>query len=198
MNPWSIVGVIGLWVLTLGGAGYYEYGVGVKVTDDAYKSRDNIALTNANTALKDIEDKYRALEQKQALDLAAISGNYEKEKQDANVKTAELIAAARTGALRLYHHQTAGIPAAGSLATPTAAATGGCDGAGDRGFSAGDSEFLLALGGRANAVRDKLSSCQQIVRSDRNDHLQSPSIPLLQRGRSEAEGDLEWTPEKHF
>lgn len=166
-NPYVILGLILAWLASCAGVGYWQHQAGVTVTTEKYERRDNIELTKANDRITELEQQYRAEEQAHAAALSLIAANYEKEKQDANAKTAALIAAARAGALRLYGHQTTGVPATGSQTAPTAPAAGGCDGAGNRGFSAGDSEFLLALGGRANAVRDKLTTCQSIVRADR-------------------------------
>ena len=166
-NPWLIVALIVAWLASLAGVGYWQHQDGVNVTTAKYDKRDNIALTAANTKLHDVEEKYRLAEQQHAVDLNNIAANYEKEKQDANVKTADLIRAARAGALRLYLHQAAGLPAARSGVPRVAAGAGGRDGAGGGRFSARDSEFLLNLTGRCNAVRDKLAACQSVVRSDR-------------------------------
>ena len=166
-NPWLIVALIVAWLASCAGVGYWQHQDGVTVTTEKYDKRDNIALTAANTKLHDVEEKYRLAEQQHAADVSLISTNYEKELNDANVKTADLIRAARAGALRLYSHQATGVPATRSGVPKIAAGAGGRDAAGDRRFSDIDNEFLLSLTGRCNAVRDKLAACQSIVRADR-------------------------------
>jgi hypothetical protein len=167
INPYAILGIGVLLVASHAAVGYWQHQDGVTVTTAKYDKRDNIALTEANTKLHDVEDKYRRAEQQHAVAMSDIATNFEKEKQDAKLKTDARIAAVRAGVLRLYSHQTAGVPTIRSGVPNIATGTGGRDGTGDGRLSAGDSGFLLALGGRCNAVRDKLTACQSIVKSDR-------------------------------
>lgn len=167
MNPYIILGIVVVWMAGLYGVGRWQRQDGIAITEAVYAKRDNAALIEANGKIKGLEEKYRRAEQDATDNQAAISADYERKLKNANKKTADLIAAARAGTFRLRDPKAAGIPAIGSITAKASAGPGKCDGAGDGGLSADATEFLLALTGRCNTVRDKLTACQAIVVADR-------------------------------
>jgi hypothetical protein len=169
-NPWIIVGVLVAWLASLAAVGYWQNSAGhtgERVTWQAQQVKD-LAKYNADILAKD--EAYRLEEQQHAADLNTISINYQKELDDANIKNAALASAVRAGTLRLRDPGARRRPAGGDRLPETAARVGRCDASGDGRLSAGAAEFLLGLTGRCNAVRQKLTSCQAIVRSDRALH----------------------------
>lgn len=168
-NPWIILAVVILWGSSLVAVGYWQNDAGYVAERVVWQARDNQALADANKTLHATEEKYRKAEQAHAAAMAAIDANHAKELKNANAKTDELIRAARAGTFRLRDPNAIACATRGNLAAQAATGTGERDGAGDGGLSADAAEFLLALTGRCNAVRDKLAACQAVVVEDRNE-----------------------------
>lgn len=168
MNPWIALGLVLAWIASLAGVGYWQNDAGHTTERVAWQARDNAALAEANSKLHDTEEKYRRIEQSHAADLAAISGNYQKELKDASQKTADLIAANRAGAFRLRDPGATACSPHRSILSETAASSGGRDGGTQAELSGTAAEFLLGLTGEADDTARQLSACQAIVKADRD------------------------------
>lgn len=166
-NPWVIVVALLVWIASLAGVGYWQNDAGHTAERAAWQKRENQEIVSANRKIIELSDKYRRAEQDHATALDKIAVTYEGKLKNANQKTAALERAARAGTLRLRDPHATPCPSSGDPVPDTAAGTGQRDGADDGGLSTVAAEFLLSLTGRCNAVRDKLTTCQAIVREDR-------------------------------
>lgn len=135
----------------------------------AYQKRDNEALAAANKRIAELGIQIRAIEAKAAKDVAALDANHQKEIERAKNQAEHDVNAARSGALRLRDHwrdeARSCIAARDRDAVSAAAGTTGV-GNGPRGaeLSAEATEFLLTEANRADAVVDKLTAAQALIR----------------------------------
>jgi prophage endopeptidase len=112
-----------------------------------------------------LETLARASEQSHSVAQAAISTTYQKDLQNAEIRRQKDIAAARTGALRLFDPGAQGACAGGASQDATSA--GGRDGGPDTGLSSQSVEFLLTEADRADGIARQLGACQAVIVSDR-------------------------------
>jgi hypothetical protein len=155
------------------------YDRGVAETNAAYTARDNKQLQAVVAAQRAAEVRAAKAEDDAAAAQILVSSNYAKGVKDGQAKTAVLVAAAKSGALRLRDpgSQTGGCTAGGSstgAATTAAGTAGSASGAGTQlpatasGFLSTDaSNFLIGLTGEADDATRQLSACQVILVSDR-------------------------------
>lgn len=169
INPWAIVGALLLWIATLAGVGYWQNEAGHTAERVIWQGRENKELVDANRRITELNEKYRRREQEHTAALDALSITYEGKLKNANKKTDDLIRAARDGAFRLRDPGAAACQTSGGDLPKTGPGAGQRDGPGDGGLSTVATEFLLRLTGRCNTVRDKLTTCQAIVREDRKE-----------------------------
>lgn len=167
LNPWAIVIALVVWIASLAAVGYWQNDAGHTAERTAWQKRENQEIVSANLKIIELTDKYRQAEQAHSTALDEIAITYEGKLKNANKKTTSLERAARDGTLRLRDPHATPCPPGGNPLPETAAGAGQRDVAGDGGLSADAAGFLLSLTGRCNAVRDKLTTCQAIVREDR-------------------------------
>jgi hypothetical protein len=166
-NPWILLGVVVLWLASVAGVGYWQNDAGHTAERVIWQGRQNTELTAATIKIKSVEEAYRLEEQKHAEQLSTITINYQKELDNAKIKTDHLVQRARAGALRLRDPGTSTDATGGNKLPKTATGTSGRDDTPDGGLSTDAAGFLLGLTGRCNLVSRQLSACQSIVRSDR-------------------------------
>lgn len=174
-NPWVLLGLALGWFASLAGVGIWQNHAGHNAERVAWQQRELDSQAAADAKYKQLEAKYRALEQGGAQQLADVSADYQEKLKNAESKNADLIAKLRTGAVRLRdpNASAASSCVSGMPATPSGA--GGRDGGTTAGLpdaSAGilsdaASQFLIELTGKANTIVEQLAACQQIVRTDR-------------------------------
>lgn len=167
----ALTGLVMAWNSYTEGLDKKGYDRGVSETTATWTKRDNVALQATLAAQKAAEVRVAQAEANAAQAQSYATGQYEKGMNDGKVKTAALVAAARSGTFRLQDPgQTRAITpcsaAIGPASTATSASGGdGHDGGG--GLSAEASEFLLSEGGRANALVKKLNLARAVIVSDR-------------------------------
>jgi prophage endopeptidase len=166
-NPWILLTLLIVWLASLAGVGYWQNGAGHTAERVTWQARENTELAGANQKIQALEEAYRAQEQQHAEQLNTIAVNYQKELDDANSKTEDLVRRARAGAFRLRDPGARTHATCGNQLPEIAAGAGGRDDTGDRGLSTDAAGFLLGLAGRCNRVSRKLSACQAIIISDR-------------------------------
>ena len=167
-NPYILLAVLLIWLASLAGVGVWQNHSGHTAERVVWQARETTELASANMKLHALEESYRQQEQQHATNLNAIAVNYQKELDDANAKTDDLVRRARAGAFRLRDPGTSTHAAGGGQLPETATRAGGLDDTGDRGLSTDAAGFLLGLASRCDRVSRKLSACQSIVRSDRD------------------------------
>lgn len=147
------------------------YARGVLETKTEYVNRDNAQLKAAIAAQVEAEKRANEAEAKAAAAQTLASANYQKGVKDAQAKTASLVAAARSGALRL---RDPGAKAANcpSVSHPVGEAqitapASGSDGQTGGELSTAASEFLLRLTGEADQIARQLALAQDVITSDR-------------------------------
>lgn len=168
MNPYLLIfGILIAWLASLAGVGYWQNDAGHTAERVVWQGKSITELEMDNKAVRDTEEKYRAIEQDHAAVQAGISKNYQEQLKNANQKTADLIAAARSGAFRLRDPNAIARPPRGDNLPETSASTGGHDGRASGELSATATEFLLGLAGEADNIARQLAVCQSVIRADR-------------------------------
>jgi len=135
----------------------------------AYQKRDNEALAAANKRIAELGIQIRAIEEQAAKDVAKLDADHQKEIERAKNQAKHDAAAARSGALVLrdrWRDEALSCAAdrdrdAVSAATGTASSGNGPRGAE---LSREATEFLLSEANRADAVVDKLTAAQSLIR----------------------------------
>lgn len=167
MNPYALLVVFVLWAASLAGIGWWQNGEGHAAERVVWQARESVELNLANAKILATEEKYRSSERQHGIDQAAISGQYQKELNDAKNKTDALIAAAHAGTYRLSYRDTSACSTAVNPVPGVASSAAGSDATSVRGLPADIAENLYALTGRCNDTRDQLTACQKIITLDR-------------------------------
>jgi prophage endopeptidase len=167
INPYLIIVLLLAWLGSLVGVGYWQHHAGITETTLAYSQRDNNNLSVANSKIKSLEEAYRLAEQVHAANINLISTQYQKELDNANIKTADLVRGARAGTFRLRDPGAKDNDSCGNRAAQTTASTGERDGETRGELSKPFAEFLIAESGRADEIVNQLTACQQVVIEDR-------------------------------
>lgn len=167
----ALAGLIKVWNNYTTALDKKGYDRGVAETTAAYTKRDNSQLQAALAAQTVAEGVAATAERKAATAQSDASKAYNKGVNDGKAKTAQLVAAAKSGALRLRDPgNQAGTSTAcnnqvsqSSVAGPAA----GSDAGTGTLISAAASDFLLQLTGEADDTALQLAACQVILVSDR-------------------------------
>lgn len=157
-----ILGVLLLWLGSLVGVGFWQHGAGKVEEENAW----NKEKASQEQKIASLQEAARKQEEATATAINEISASNEKDREDEKTKTNALIAKLKSNTLRL---RDPGIRSSCSSVPSTSSGTTvnqqTCDGR----LSTRASEFLLELTKRANQTRDQLTSCQQILKEDRNE-----------------------------
>jgi len=150
-----------LVVFIAAGAWYHGYGKGSDVTRAEYAQRDLQAATEAQDAYARIVERYRAKEQAQAKQIAAVSAQHQKD-LIANEKALDI---ALSGS-RLFDRNATNNQAGGSCpaivaGNPVATDTRGTE------LSREASDFLRSEAARANRTVIKLNLCIDTLEAER-------------------------------
>lgn len=168
MNPWLLLAIAILWGLSIAASATKWASLKVAEVRSEYLVRDNKALTEANAAIKRLQEEARATEAKRVADMNVIAANYAKGYQNAEARRRADVAAARDGALVLRIPASACRPGGGEATPPGSAATRG-HGPEAVELPRAVTADLLSLANDADQVADQLRACQAVVISDRKD-----------------------------
>lgn len=164
-NPWVILGIVVLWVASLGVVGWKANEIGHETEKAAWLVKENKELAAANDLIQTLTAKVRATEQAHQQRLADIAANIAKENRNAEARTRRAVANARALVLRQQPAcPSASTGPAGSLA-PSA---GGSDGAPACELPAAAVRDFFQLVGDADTGMRLLAACQAVIRSDRS------------------------------
>ena len=162
-DNWKIVILLGLII------GEYFFVGNMKDNEWEAKTlkKDNVELAQAATRIKTLEEEARAKESNSAKVVNAISAKYEKDKQNVKTKTDKLIADITAGTISLSDPTGKTMYPNGSGSGETGSSTSECNGGTSSKLSRETSVFLLNIAGEADEVTKQLTSCQEIVKKDR-------------------------------
>jgi hypothetical protein len=170
-NPWIILGIVALWIASLGAVGWKANQIGHETEKAAWLAKENKELAAANELIQTLTARVRATEQAHQQRLAAIAANIVKENQNAEARIRRAVAGARALVLR----QQPACPSAGAspagAATPTAS---GSDGAPACELPATAVRDLFQLVGDADTGMRSLAACQAVILSDRKESASAP------------------------
>ncbi len=160
MNPYVILGVLSIWLVSLAGVGFWQHKEGEKTIqvqwDKANEAQEKKIIS--------LQEEAKKQEETTALAINSVATNYEEEKQNEKTHTDALISKLRSNALRLRDPGNRSSCSSVPNTSPNPSISGQtCDGR----LSTRASEFLLELTKRANQTRDQLSACQDILHKDR-------------------------------
>lgn len=170
MNPYSFLGVLLAWLLSLCAVGYWQHNDGQAMERAKWQAREVTELRTANDKIAVLEHAARSAELDYADAMNKIAIQFEQEKRDANIKTNRLIAKLRAGDLRLYDPAARRESPCAGTTGETPASPGSGDGATAGGLSGEATEFLLSEAERADEIVLQLNACQGVVRADRLPH----------------------------
>lgn len=170
MNPYSFLGVLLAWLLSLCAVGYWQHGDGQTMERTQWQAREVKELKAANDKIAELEHAARSAELDYAAAMDKVATQFEQEKRNANIKTNRLIAQLRAGDLRLYDPAARSESACAGTTSATPASPGSGDGATAGGLSGAATEFLLGEAERADEIVLQLNACQGVVRADRIHH----------------------------
>lgn len=165
MNPRIAMAVIGAWLISLAAMGYWQNRAGHIAERGEWQARETSELRMANREIERLNGEARAKERQHAENMSSIATSYEKEMQNEKRKTDVLVADLLAGSLVL--HDPAGQSPGASETGATPASTGERDGETGCQLSTAAARFLLEEAGRADAIVEQLTACQQVVVSDR-------------------------------
>jgi Bacteriophage Rz lysis protein len=166
MNPWAILGIAAIWLLSLTAVGAWQNDAGQTTVRDEWSRADNKALTESNQKILELQAEVREKEREHARRMSRIANGYEKERQDEKHKTDMFVADVLAGRIMLFDPGS-GVQADGSGSGQIGPTTGERDGQTHTGLSTAAAGFLFELAGECNQVVHQLDSCQEIVTSDR-------------------------------
>ena len=166
MNPWAILGAVAAGLLSLAAMGYWQNQAGQDKCNAKWEARDITELRTANQKILDLEQRARDKERQHAANLSQIATNYEREIKNEKRKTDVLVADLLAGSLVLFDPAAGQSPGA-SETGPTPARPGERDGQAGTQLSTTAARFLLEEAGRADAIVEQLTACQQVIVSDR-------------------------------
>lgn len=165
MNPWTILGIVAAWLLSLSAVGYWQNQAGHTAERVKWQARETTELVTANREIERLNNDARAEERRHAESISNIATGYERKIENEKHKTDVLIADLLAGSLVLHDPGRQG--AGASETGPTLPAAGERDGEAGTGLSAEASRFLLEQAGRCDAIVEQLTACQAVVISDR-------------------------------
>jgi len=166
MNPYRILSIIFILLLSHGATAYWQHTTGKTSERVKWQGKQIEELAQANQMIADLNNRFRAQEQKWNNELNVLTTQYLKEKQNAQHKTDALVADARAGYLVLWdaHAMQAGVCGSGETTTPTP----GSDGReGSRLLSKDATVFLLTEAGRCDEIAHQLKAAQSVILADR-------------------------------
>ncbi len=175
MNPWTITGVLGAWLLSLAAMGYWQNDAGHTAERVKWQGEQTKELAAANRDIARLNDEARETERQHAASITNIAGAYERKLRDEKRKTDALVNGVLDGSLVL--RDPGGVQAGCGGTGEAGAGAGGHPDPAGTGLSAAAARFLLDLTGDCNTVAVRLSACQHVLISDRegyrvgNDHL---------------------------
>ena len=156
------------FVVALGAAGYKGYSLGADSVRAEYAARDLAAAAEAAAKTKEIQDKYRAIEQAQAQEISKVAHDYERRLTDAKAKTTVALDAIRSGSLRLRLTDSSERPSGGSCPAEATASSSQPDGAREGRFLGEvDSTFLVTQASRCDEIVTRLNGTQDALEADR-------------------------------
>lgn len=167
-NPWVILGLVGAWLLSAGGAYWYGTNVGAEDERVAWQARSNTELNAANHRIIELTETIRAKESEHTVQLASISARYQEELQNEKATADLVISELRAGTRKLRIPVASSGKARGSEAGAASAAPGGRDGETRADLSPEIAESLVGLASEADTVVRQLQACQAIIMQDRN------------------------------
>lgn len=163
MNTQMLLGAI--WIASLVSVGIWQNHQGHTTCEFTHVQRESADLQAANDKIIDLANARIVEARNNASRLAAVSSQFEKEKQDESKKRDLVIADLRAERIRL---RDPGKPrTAGDAENRTTPATGQCDGGTQANLSIEASEFLVRLAGEADEIVHQLTGCQSVVLTDR-------------------------------
>lgn len=163
MNTQLIIGVV--WIASLMSVGIWQNRQGHTACEFVHVQRESADLRAANDKIVDLTNARIVEARNNASRLAALSSQFEKEKQDESKKRDLVIADLRAERIRL---RDPGKPrTAGDTERGATYATGQCDGGTQANLSIEASEFLVRLAGEADEIVHQLTGCQSVVLADR-------------------------------
>ena len=165
MNPYRILSIIFILLLSHGATAYWQHTTGKTSERVKWQGKQIEELAQANQMIADLNNRFRAQEQKWNNELNVLTTQYLKEKQNAQRKTDALIADARAGFLVLWdaHAMQAGVCGSGETTTTP---TGSDDREGSQ-LSGEFTGFLISEAGRADQIVHQLTACQGVILADR-------------------------------
>ena len=167
MNPYVLLAATIGFVVAVATAGITGYHRGQENVRAEYAARDLAAAAEAAAKTKEIQDKYRAIEQAQAQEISKVANDYERRLTDAKAKTTVALDAIRSGSVRLRDNYAAGNEAGRGCPSGSAAPAGVGDGKAGAELSPELASFLVSEAGRADSYTAQLSACQQVIEADR-------------------------------
>ena len=165
-NPWFGVGVIVLWLASLGYVGYWQRSEGRTLEADKWQKALIQSESLYNAKLDEFNTKYRALENKRATDAQNLSVKYQQELKQNEQHYSATIADLRAGNIRLrdkYAHN----PTCGNTVPETGSDSGRIDAGAGGELSNQAAEFLLSESKRADDTVSLLNRCIAQLKADR-------------------------------
>ena len=167
MNPWTILGVIAAWLISLSAVGYWQNQAGHVAERGKWEQREVVELTAINNKIEQLNREARDKELLYAANMSMIATGYEKEMKNAKRKTDERVADILSGSLVL-RDPAASKQACGSETGSTPAPPGERDGETGGGFlSEAAAVFLISEAGRCDQIVEQLTAAQNIITGDR-------------------------------
>ena len=167
LNPWVILGIVLLWIASLGAVGWKANEIGHKTERSDWLNKENAELVAANKKIQDLQNDARKTEQEHAARLAEIGAAHAKEMVDKEAQRRRDLAAIRDGALKLRIASSRICPG-GSSPSETGPTPGERDGAATVELPQQITSDLFDLANDADQVADQLRACQGVIQSDRS------------------------------
>lgn len=167
MNPYVLLGIVLLWVVSLFGVGKWQRHDGASEAKLECTTTRNVELVEANAKIKTMNDAARAAERKNATDIADLGDKHAVEKLGLEDQRRRDVAAARAGALKLRYNAPAGKACGGGVPDAGASPAGGEPATETVELPREVGSDLYALADDANLQASELNTCWAIVRADR-------------------------------
>ncbi|WP_048811773.1 lysis protein [Methylobacillus flagellatus] len=167
----AMVGLV-LTALLLAGLhlyGQHQFSLGEAAEKARWVARDNAALRAANAEIAELNTQARVQERQHAEAVATISRQFQEQLHHVKSQKDSVIADLRAGAVRLRIPVTPASTSAACSGIPAEAfaSAAGRDGGARAELSAEAAEFLVGLASEADEVVEQLTSCQALLRADR-------------------------------
>lgn len=166
-NPYILLAIVAAWIASLAGVGIWQNHAGATAERVAWQAKEGKELIAANALIVVLETQARAAERAHATAISTISTTYQGKLTHAETQRKADVAAARSGAIRLFDPGASAQSACASGGGEAVTRAGGRDGGEGAGLSPDAAEFLLSEANRADAIVEQLTSCQAVVRADR-------------------------------